>query len=141
MRQSIVLESGRSMLEDKLLILRFNRGDRSVLHRVYEEYKDPAEYLTRFLARPHKELGRSVIDGVEVEGIEVADPPTDGKKLENGVGRLWVDVQTELPIRIEIEGTADGAAVRWLMEFKWAEAVSPAAFEPNISDDYTPIGQ
>ena len=106
-----------------------------------EEYKDPAEYLSRFLARPYKELGRSVIDGVEVEGIEVTDPPTDGEKLENAVGRLWVDVQTELPIRIEIEGTANGAAVRWLMEFKWSEAVDPAVFEPNIPGDYTPLGQ
>ncbi|MGE5294090.1 MAG: hypothetical protein ACM3VT_04625 [Solirubrobacterales bacterium] len=104
-----------------------------------EEYEDPADYLAKFLARPTRELGRSVIDGVEVEGVEVTDPPTRGKKLENGVGRLWVDVQTELPIRIEIEGTADGAAVRWLMEFKWSEAVDPAAFEPNIPSDYTPI--
>ncbi len=104
-----------------------------------EEYEDPADYLTKFLARPTQELGRSVIDGVEVEGVEVTDPPTRGKKLENGVGRLWVDVQTELPVRIEIEGTADGAAVQWLMEFKWSEAVDPAAFEPNIPSDYTPL--
>jgi hypothetical protein len=106
-----------------------------------EEYKDPADYINRFLAHGYKELGRSVIDGVEVEGIEVTDPPTDGEKLENGVGRLWVDVQTELPIRIEIEGTADGNAVRWLMEFKWSEAIDPAVFEPNIPSDYTPLAQ
>ncbi|MEN6334438.1 MAG: hypothetical protein ABFE01_09270 [Phycisphaerales bacterium] len=104
-----------------------------------DEYEDPAEYLTKFLARPQKELGRSVIDGVEVEGVEVTDPPTHGKKLENGIGRLWVNPVTELPIRIEIEGTADGAAVRWLMEFKWSEAVDPAVFEPNIPSDYTPL--
>jgi RNA polymerase sigma-70 factor (ECF subfamily) len=28
------------MLEDKLLVLRFNRGDRCVLHRIYDKYKD-----------------------------------------------------------------------------------------------------
>ncbi|MCU0916873.1 MAG: sigma-70 family RNA polymerase sigma factor [Planctomycetes bacterium] len=28
------------MLEDKILVLRFNRGDRSVLHRLYDKYKD-----------------------------------------------------------------------------------------------------
>ena len=28
------------MFEDRLLILRFNRGDRSVLHRLYDKYKD-----------------------------------------------------------------------------------------------------
>jgi hypothetical protein len=106
-----------------------------------EEYKDPADYINRFLAHGYKELGRSSIDGVEVEGIEVTDPPTDGEKLENGVGRLWVDAQTELPIRIEIEGTADGQPVQWLMEFKWGQAIDPAVFEPDIPSDYTPLGQ
>ncbi len=106
-----------------------------------EEYKDPAEYLQRFLARPHKELGRSVIDGVEVEGIEVTDPPTDKGMLANGIGRLWVDVQTELPVRIEIEGAAEGKSVRWLMEFQWSEAVPASVFEPNIPSDYTPLAQ
>jgi len=28
------------MLEDRLLILRFNRGDKGVLHRLYDKYKD-----------------------------------------------------------------------------------------------------
>ncbi len=110
-------------------------------NKAVEEYQDPADYVNRFLANGYKELGRSVIDGVEVEGIEVPDPPTDGEKLQNAVGRLWVDVGTELPIRIEIEGTADGQPVQWLMEFKWAEAVDPAAFEPNIPSDYTLLGQ
>jgi hypothetical protein len=106
-----------------------------------EQYKDPAEYIKRFLARPYRELGRSVIDGVEVEGIEVTDPPTDDNKLENAVGRMWVDVQTELPVRIEIEGTADGKIVHWFMEFRWSEAVPASVFEPNIPSDYTPLGQ
>jgi hypothetical protein len=106
-----------------------------------EGYRDPADYINRFMAHGYKELGRSTIDGVEVEGIEVIDPPTDGEKFQNSVGRLWVDVQTELPIRIEIEGAADGQPVQWLMEFKWQEAVDPAAFEPNIPSDYTPLGQ
>jgi RNA polymerase sigma-70 factor (ECF subfamily) len=28
------------MLEDRILILRFNRGDKRVLHRIYDKYKD-----------------------------------------------------------------------------------------------------
>lgn len=102
-----------------------------------EEYKDPNDYIRRFLAKPYKELGRSVIDGIAVEGIEVQDPPTDGEQLENAVGRLWVDMETELPVRIEIEGKAEGKAVQWLMDFGWAETVDPAVFEPNIPPDYT----
>ena len=106
-----------------------------------DQYEDPAEYIKRFMARPYKELGRSVIDGIEVEGIEVTDPPTKEGKLANGIGRMWVDVQTQLPVRIEIEGTADGEIVRWLMEFRWSEAVPPSVFEPNIPSDYTPMAQ
>ncbi len=102
-----------------------------------EEYKDPADYVRRFLARPYKELGRSTIDGVVVEGIEVTAPPTDGEPMQNAVGRMWVDMETELPVRIEIEGAADGQSVQWLMDFKWAEAVDPSVFEPNIPPDYT----
>jgi outer membrane lipoprotein-sorting protein len=102
-----------------------------------EEYKDPADYIRRFMARPRKELGRSVIEGTEVEGIEVTDPPTDGEKLTNGVGRMWVDVEKELPVRIEIEGMADGHKVQWLMDFKWSDAVDPSVFEPNIPSDYS----
>ena len=102
-----------------------------------EEYKDPTDYIRRFMERPYKELGPSTIDGIEVEGIEVADPPTDGESMENAVGRMWVDVTTELPVRIEIEGTAEGRPVQWLMDFQWSEAVAPALFEPNIPAEYT----
>jgi hypothetical protein len=106
-----------------------------------DNYEDPADYIKRFLARPQKELGRSVIDGVPVEGIEVTDPPMKGQKLDDAVGRLWVDSRTELPIRIEIEGKAGGKLARWQTDFRWAEAVSPSAFEPNIPPDYTRVGQ
>jgi outer membrane lipoprotein-sorting protein len=106
-----------------------------------EQYEDPNEYLERFLARPQTKLGRSTIDGVEVEGIQVTDPPTNGQKLENAIGRLWVDTQTELPVRIEIEGKAGQTATRWQMDFKWGETVNPAVFEPNIPSDYKSVGQ
>jgi len=99
-----------------------------------EEYEDPAAYIKRFLARPYKKLGRSVLDGVEVEGIEVTDPPTKDGTLANGLGRMWVDVKTELPVRIELEGPADGKTAHWLMQFRWAAAV-----DPNIPGDYTPL--
>jgi outer membrane lipoprotein-sorting protein len=107
--------------------------------RMPEEYQDPADYIKRFMARPYKQLGRSILGGVEVEGIEVTDPPTDGEKLQNAIGRMWVDVRTELPVQIEIEGTANGKIAQWLMEFQWSEAVDPKVFEFNIPGDYTPM--
>ncbi|MEJ2649631.1 MAG: hypothetical protein P8016_14630 [Sedimentisphaerales bacterium] len=98
-----------------------------------KEYQDPREYIKRFMSLPYKELGYSVIDGVKVEGIEVQNPPVEGGQLENGVGRLWVDTETELPVRIELSGTADGKMVQWILDFKWAEAVSPDLFNPYLT--------
>jgi hypothetical protein len=107
----------------------------NIQEKMPEEYKDPREYISRFMSQPYKELGRSVIDGVQVEAIEVNDPPTDGEQLENAIGRLWVDTETELPVRIEIEGLADGKMVQWVMDFKWAEAVDSGLFDPNYSEN------
>jgi hypothetical protein len=106
-----------------------------------EQYEAPADYIKQFLARPQTKLGRSVIDGIEVEGVEVTDPPTKGSKLDNAIGRLWVDRDTELPVRIDIEGQAGGKTTRWQMDFRWGEVVGSAVFEPNIPGDYTLMAQ
>ena len=101
--------------------------------------RDPADYIRRFMAKGYKELGRKTLDGVDVEGIEVQDPPTDGESLDSGVGRMWVDVKTEMPVRIEIEGLAHQQHVQWIMDFRWDAAVDPAVFVPNIADGYTRV--
>ncbi len=110
------------------------------LQQAQQKEKDPREYIKRFVSRPYKQLGRATIDGIAVEGIEVNNPPTDGEPLENAVGRLWVDVTTQLPVRVEIEGTAEGNPVESIMDFRWSHAVDPSVFEPNIPPDYTSIG-
>jgi len=102
-----------------------------------EEFEDPGEYISRFMSRPYKELGRSVIDGIQVEGIEAENPPIKGESLDNAVGRLWVDIETELPVRIEIKGTDDKKTVQWIMDFKWAEAVDQSLFNPNQPNNNT----
>ena len=103
-----------------------------------EEYEDPAGYVRRFLSQPYRELGRSTIGGVAVQGVEVTDPPTDGEKLDDAVGRLWVDAETELPVRVEIEGMAEANPIRWQIDFTWSAMVDPAVFELDIPPDYTP---
>lgn len=99
--------------------------------------KDPAEYIRRFMAKGYTEIGRKNLDGIEVEGIEVQDPPTDGKPLENAVGRMWVDRKTEMPVQIEIDGLAKGQHVHWIMDLRWDAAIDPAVFVPDIPADYT----
>jgi hypothetical protein len=103
------------------------------------EEKDPRDYIKRFMSCKYTELGRQTIDGIEVEGIEVINPPTDIEHLENAVGRLWVDVETQLPVRIEIKGNVDRDTVQCNMDFRWDEEFDANIFQ--IPSDYTPISQ
>ena len=100
--------------------------------------RDPEDYIRRFLARDHEDLGTQVIDGIQAEGIQVADPPTqDGPDL-NGVGRLWVSVETGLPVRIELEQRAQ-ERVTWVLDFRWGEQVEADAFRPNVPEGFDQV--
>ena len=104
--------------------------------RLQHPQRDPAETIRHFLASDYTELGQQRLNGVLVEGIEVLDPPTEGEALENSVGRLWVDVDTQLPVLIEIEGQARDHQVQWRLDFQWNEAIDPAVFSPDL-EGYT----
>jgi hypothetical protein len=73
------------------------------------------------------------------EGIEISDPSEWVGLFEKGRWRLWVDLETQWPIRIELEGTARGGAERktyTLKDFQWNANLSPADFAVEIPDDY-----
>ena len=100
--------------------------------------RDPEDYIRRFLARDHADLGMRVMDGIEVEGIEVVDPPTrDGPDLD-GVGRLWVSAETDLPVRIELEQRAQ-ERVTWVLDFRWGEQVEADAFRPDVPEGFDQV--
>lgn len=96
------------------------------------------------LSMNRKELGRDVIDGVQVEGIEV-----EGYMLEmfaNGSARLWVDIETNLPVRIETEGTIKATALSESSKqiqkivydkFQWNIPLESSIFEFAIAPDCT----
>ena len=101
--------------------------------------RDPEDYIRRFLARDHEDLGTQVIDGIQAEGIQVVDPPTqDGPDL-NGVGRLWVSVETGLPVRIELEQRAREQRVEWVLNFRWGEQVDADAFRPHVPEGFSRV--
>ena len=108
--------------------------------QMHEREKDPREFVALFLSVDHTELGRRTIDGIEVEGLEVDSPKVGGGMFESAIGRLWVDVNTELPVRMEIEGVSAGGEIQTQMvmdEFKWDEELDASEFEPDIPADYT----
>lgn len=111
--------------------------------------QDPRTMVTQMVSGmtgEHKELGKETINGVEVQGIEVNNPPAFVTIYNNFIGRLWVDVATKYPVRMEIEteiGTGE-QKINILMvmdNFEWGEDLDPAIFEPNIPADYTTMGE
>jgi len=98
-------------------------------------------------------LGRRAIDGRQAEGFEIENSriaealvPVAFDSLS---ARLWIDVETSLPLRYEAElVTSDkhitfltgGKAVKVKVigdEFRWDAEIEPGLFEPNIPSDYT----
>jgi RNA polymerase sigma-70 factor (ECF subfamily) len=60
------------MLEDKVLILRFNRGDRGVLHRIYDKYKDDLVSLAAALLLDVS-LAEDVVHDVFIAFLDAAE--------------------------------------------------------------------
>lgn len=104
---------------------------------------DPREWVGRFLTADYKPLGQSVIDGVMVEGAEinklgVIRTYSAESQISDYKARLWVDVESLLPVRIEEEYTlgsvrSGGGAD----QFKWNVALTQEDIEPDIPSDYT----
>lgn len=100
----------------------------------------------------YTELGRKMVDGVVVEGIEFGDARflTEAYPfvIDSVVARLWVDIETNLPVQMEAEIVSrDKFATIWtggkplraeavVDEFEWDAELDWSTFEPNIPDDY-----
>ncbi|HNS19198.1 MAG TPA: hypothetical protein PKH24_01805 [Sedimentisphaerales bacterium] len=101
---------------------------------------DPRTWLKTILSGDYTKLGRATINGVVAEGIECSRPEFVGS---DGVLRLWVNVETNLPVRIEVEmRETEGGRMKpqkFVMEnFEWNAQLDESLFEPNIPADYTP---
>jgi len=100
------------------------------------------ELVKRYISADYKEVGREIIDGVEAEGIEVADPNVvygTTHPIESLTARLWVDVDTDLPVLLEMEIVFENGVTQNIVldEFDWNARLTAGVFEPDIPDDYT----
>ena len=105
------------------------------------EKNEPKAIVKEFMCcNEYTKIGRETIDGMEVEGIEVDNETFGATLFEKGKGRLWVAVETDLPVRIELEGTSAGGQVEISMiidGFDWNPGLQASDFEPTIPPDYT----
>lgn len=97
------------------------------------------QIVASFRGQAHDELGRRRIDGKLCEGIEIVDPPEWRTVYESGVWRLWVDLQTQWPVRIELEGTAAAGRMHkkyTLYDFQWNPGLNADRFEVRVPEGY-----
>ncbi len=117
-----------------------------------EEYNDPRIIIKQILSCDHSSLGQSIIDGITVEGFRTTDSAYEGGfmghadfegKPEKVDVRLWVDVNTFLPVRLEEDiVTKKGDSMHEVSyDFRWNVVVNADDFKPVIPEDYMSSGE
>ena len=103
--------------------------------------RDPLRLLKEILKTKYESLGRSIVDGVEVEVFRITDPNCwEGKNPKTDI-KLWVDVKTLLPVRYDLLTSSydgeDWITHLLLYDFQWDVSVDASEFEPPpIPDGY-----
>ena len=98
---------------------------------------DPRYLVERVTKCEHTRLGRSVVDGIEVEGFQTTDPNSWGGMPVTGAEiRIWAAVETRLPVRIEMGKGEPGKGRLQVVahDFEWnvpAEASDVHAGDPR----------
>ncbi len=109
------------------------------------------EALRRLTGDPDQHLGRSEIDGRDVEGFELSaaklglEPLGDRRLRDPQIpparARLWVDVKSSLPVRMEVEMTVEAGPLGPMQVraaysgFEFDVALDRALFELAIPND------
>ena len=115
--------------------------DDEFVARAKKQNNDPREMIKQIMGCQYTELGRSVIDGKEVEGFHTTDPAMLAGMGENIECTLWVDAKSWLPVRCEMdfEMGEQMQANTVIYDFQWDIPVAASDFEPVIPGDYTPL--
>jgi hypothetical protein len=127
-----------SVMPDQNQYMRIKLTD-DIFWKMQKENGDPRAIVRQFMESEYTELGRSVVDGIEVEGFESNDPNIVENVLGNVIGRLWIDTSTKLPVRYDIKILAEDGEMMMDMTvygFEWDVEVEPGALTPTIPDDY-----
>ena len=120
-----------------------------------DENDDPCVWVKEIMKRNYTKLGKDVINSKKVEGIECSDLGEEvfGKSFKKATARLWVEIGTNYPVRIEIDGIdmaqqfdmpdnvdvnlSDMEMNMVMDDFQWNVKLDPNLFYPDIPSDYT----
>jgi len=115
--------------------------DDDLLARMKKQNNDPREMIKQIMNCQYTELGRSVIDGLEVEGFRTTDPSFSGGSIEDVNVTLWVDVKQWLPVRTEMNFKMNEQMQMSgiIYDYQWDISVDAGEFEPVIPEDFTAL--
>ena len=143
-QQMYVLPEEKAMvmiMPEQKKYVRWDFND-ELLARMKKQSNDPREMIKKILNYEYTKLGRSVIDGVTVEGFETTDPAVYGGVMGGSIKiSLWVDVVTWLPVLTEMD-IEMGEQMRIqgvIYDYQWDIQVDEAEFEPVIPEDFEPF--
>lgn len=113
--------------------------DEDLLARMKKQNNDPREMIKQIMSCEYVDLGRSRIDGVEVEGFQTTDPAFYGGAMEDVKVTLWVDVENRLPVRGEMDFKMNEQMQMSgvIYGYQWDVQVDASEFEPVIPEDFT----
>jgi outer membrane lipoprotein-sorting protein len=113
----------------------------AMLERMQKQNNDPRIMVKQILECEYESLGKSSIDGIEVEGFQTTDPRYQAGAFGKVDIKLWVALDTWLPVRCEMDmWVGDSMHIQGVIfDFEWDVPVDAADFEPVIPDDYTTL--
>lgn len=123
-----------------------------LMEKMDSQNGDPVTLLRAMADCEHIDLGHDTINGIKVWGIEATDPVLGTKvgsmlssgMFDNIVVRLWVDVETKLPVSLTAQGSAKNGEISMdlvIDDFRWDIAMDPGELEIVIPEDYELLGQ
>jgi outer membrane lipoprotein-sorting protein len=114
--------------------------DEARLQNEQKQHNDPRVVIQQLLDRNYVSLGRSTIDGLEVEGFRTTVPRQVGAIMAQADVKIWIDVKTQLPVRSETD-IRNGQMRLYSLDdkFQWDVPIDPKEFEPVIPPNYTPL--
>jgi len=112
-----------------------------MLAKMKKQNNDPREMIKQIMNCKYTDLGRSEIDGIEVEGFRMTDSAFGGGAMEDANIVLWVDAEKWLPVRMEIDfKMGEQIQVRSVIyDYQWDISVDANDFEPVIPEGFTSI--
>jgi hypothetical protein len=113
--------------------------DETMIEKMRQQNNDPRLMIKQILACEYEELGKVVVDGVEVEGFHTTDSNYAGSMFGDVAVTLWVDAKTWLPVRVEMDlkMSEQVQTQSTLYDFQWDVPVPASEFDDVIPADYT----